>query len=158
MEQQRKSGKQQEKPTQVLKIHQNYSRLRQCYMIYTKEIFLLPNTSTLYCHWQHIDMFEIHGWNCPKDTVLYRRILEQKRTFKFLLRLNKNLDEVGGRIMGTKPLPNLREAFYEVRREESRKKVMMGPQTSALTMEGSALATRGYSNSNYDNQQRKGRQ
>lgn len=103
-------------------------------------------------------MFEIHGWNCPKDTVLYRRILEQKRTFKFLLRLNKNLDEVGGRIMGTKPLPNLREAFYEVRREESRKKVMMGPQTSALTMEGSALATRGYSNSNYDNQQRKGRQ
>jgi hypothetical protein len=85
-------------------------------------------------------MFEIHNWNCPEDTVLYKRITEQKRTFKFLLGLNKNLDEVRGRIMGTKPLPNLREAFSEVRREESRKKVMMGPHNSAQIMEGSALA------------------
>jgi hypothetical protein len=48
------------------------------------------------------------------------RIVEQKRTFKFLLGLNKNLDEVRGRIMRTKPFPNLREAFSEVRCEESR--------------------------------------
>jgi hypothetical protein len=96
-------------------------------------------------------MFEIYSWNCPEDTVLYRRIVEQKRTFKFLIGLNKNLDEVKGRIMGTKPLPNLREAFSEVRREESRKKVMMGPHNSAHIMEGFALAARGYSNSNYDN-------
>ena len=47
MEKQRKSRKQQEKPTLVLKIHQNYLRLRQCYMIYAKENFLLLNTSTL---------------------------------------------------------------------------------------------------------------
>ena len=108
-------------------------------------------------HWQHLDMFEIHSWNCPEDTVLYRRIVEQKRTFKFLLGLNKNLDEVRGRIMGTKPLPNLREAFSEVRCEESRKKVMMRPHNSAHIMEGSSLASRGYSNSNYDNRHRKGR-
>ena len=65
--------------------------------------------------------------------------MEQKRTFKFLLGLNKNLDEVRGRVMGTKPLPSIREAFSEVRREESWKKVMMGSQNSAPTIEGSAL-------------------
>jgi hypothetical protein len=72
-------------------------------------------------------MFGIHSLNCPEDTVLYKRIVEQKRTFKFLIRLNKNLDEVRRRIMGTKPLPNVRETFSEVKREESRKKLMMGP-------------------------------
>lgn len=46
------------------------------------------------CHWQHLDMFEINSCNYPEDTVLYRRILEQKRTFKFLFGLSKNLDEV----------------------------------------------------------------
>ncbi|RVW77397.1 Retrovirus-related Pol polyprotein from transposon TNT 1-94 [Vitis vinifera] len=40
--------------------------------------------------------------------------------------LTRELDDVRGRIMGIKPLPSLREAFSEVRREESRKKVMMG--------------------------------
>ncbi|RVW92035.1 Retrovirus-related Pol polyprotein from transposon RE1 [Vitis vinifera] len=52
--------------------------------------------------------------------------VEQKRLFKFFLGLNRELDDVRGRIMGIKPLPSLREAFSEVRREESRKKVMMG--------------------------------
>jgi hypothetical protein len=52
--------------------------------------------------------------------------------------------------MGKKPLPNLREAFSEVRREESKKKVMMGSQNSALTLEESAFTTRGYPNNNYD--------
>ncbi|RVW40619.1 hypothetical protein CK203_079174 [Vitis vinifera] len=55
-----------------------------------------------------------------------RKIVEQKRLFKFFLGLNRELDDVRGRIMGIKPLPTLREAFSEVRREESRKKVMMG--------------------------------
>jgi len=95
--------------------------------------------NTLCRHWQLLDMFEIHAWKCPEDTTLYKRILELKRTFKFVLGLNKNLDEVRGRIMGTKPLPNLREAFSEVRHEESRKKVMMGSHNSAFTLEGFAL-------------------
>jgi hypothetical protein len=82
--------------------------------------------NTLCRHSQHLDMFEIHTWKCPKDTTLYRRILEKKRTFKFLLGLNKYLDEVRRRIIGKNPLPNLREAFSEVRREERKKKVMMG--------------------------------
>ena len=39
--------------------------------------------------------------------------------------LNRKLDEVRGRIMGWKPLPPIREVFDEVRREESRRRVML---------------------------------
>lgn len=40
------------------------------------------------------------------------RLLNKKD--KFLLGLNKDLDEVRGKIMGMKPLPTIREAFLEV--------------------------------------------
>lgn len=52
-------------------------------------------------------------------------MIEKDIIYQFLLGLNKNLDEVRGRILGTKPLPSIREAFAEVRREESRRKVML---------------------------------
>ena len=61
--------------------------------------------------------------------------------FKYLLGLNKNLDEIRGRIMGVKPLPSLREAFSEVRREESRKSLMMGSHQQPNMAESSALKT-----------------
>ena len=46
--------------------------------------------------------------------------------YVFLAGLNKNLDEVRGRMLGRKPLPSLREVFAEVRREEGQRKVMLG--------------------------------
>ncbi|XP_073023240.1 uncharacterized protein [Primulina eburnea] len=93
--------------------------------------------------WQQLDAFESHEWKCAEDGQRFLKIQEQKRTFKFLLGLNKDLDEVRGRIMGGKPLMNLREAFAEVRREESRKRVMMGTQNNSVNVEGSALASYG---------------
>ncbi|KAJ1421360.1 Gag-polypeptide of LTR copia-type [Sesbania bispinosa] len=48
-----------------------------------------------------------------------------------------------GRILGTKPLPSIREAFAEVRREESRRKIMLGGQINSVNTESSALAARG---------------
>ncbi|RVW54511.1 Retrovirus-related Pol polyprotein from transposon TNT 1-94 [Vitis vinifera] len=74
--------------------------------------------NTLTHLWRQLDTFEVHNWNCVTDGFLYKKIVEGKRVFKFLLGLNKNLDEIRGRIMGVKPLPSLREAFSEVRREE----------------------------------------
>ena len=74
-------------------------------------------------------MFETTKWNCPTYAIKHKTIIKKKWTYKFLLRLNKNLDEVRGRILGTKPLPNIREVALEVCWEESRKKVMMGSQT-----------------------------
>ena len=81
--------------------------------------------------------------------------MEQKRLFKFFLGLNRELDDVRGRIMGIKPLPSLREVFSEVRREESRKKVMMGSKEQpAPTLDASALAARSFNSSGGDRQKR----
>ncbi|RVW65136.1 hypothetical protein CK203_035784 [Vitis vinifera] len=87
--------------------------------------------------------------------TLTRQIVEQKRLFKFFLGLNRELDDVRGRIMGIKPLPSLREAFSEVRREESRKKVMMGSKEQpAPTLDASTLAARSFNSSGGDRQKR----
>ncbi|RVW24010.1 Retrovirus-related Pol polyprotein from transposon RE2 [Vitis vinifera] len=97
--------------------------------------------NTLTRLWRQLDTFEVHNWNCVTDGFLYKKIVEGKRVFKFLLGLNKNLDEIRGRIMGVKPLPSLREAFSEVRREESRKNLMMGSHQQLNMVESSALKT-----------------
>ena len=86
------------------------------------ELTVTQYFNTLTRYWQHLDMFEIYSWKCPDDSALYKKIVEQKRTFKFLLGLNKDLDEVRGRIMGIKPLPTIREAFSEVQRERAEEK------------------------------------
>jgi len=70
-------------------------------------------------------------------------MVEKDRIYKFLLRLNKDLDEVCGRILGTKPLPKIREVFSEVRREESRRKLMLGTSISVPSIESSTMAARG---------------
>ena len=97
--------------------------------------------NTLTRCWLQLDMYETGSWKCPDDSTLYKKIVEGKRTIRFLLGLNKDLDDVRGRIMGIKPLPTIREAFAEVHREESRKKLMMTDNHTTLTTEGSALYT-----------------
>lgn len=88
--------------------------------------------NTLTRNWQQLDIFEEHNWNCLEEGTRVRKIIEKKRVYKFLLDLNKDLDEVRGKIMGLKPLPSIREAFSEVCIEESRNKVMMGPLTNVV--------------------------
>ena len=88
---------------------------------------------------------------------MYKKIVEKECIYKFLLGLNKNLDEVRGRILGFKPLPSVREVFSEIRREESRRKVMLGTQTSSKNLENLALATRGTQSNNNNNQTKRNR-
>ena len=51
-------------------------------------------------------MYEELEWDCTSDNIKYQKIME-KKIFTFLAGLNKNLDEVQGRILSTKPLPLL---------------------------------------------------
>ncbi|CAH9091924.1 unnamed protein product [Cuscuta epithymum] len=95
-------------------------------------------------YWQQLDVLDAITWNCPLDGKQYKRLVETERIYKFLLGLNQELDGVRGRILGTKPMPSLREVFSEVCREESRRRVMLG-NTGSITNEGSALATRALS-------------
>lgn len=67
--------------------------------------------------------------------------------------LNPNLDEVCGRILGTKPLPYLQEAFSDVHRKESGRKLMLGVQTN----EYFGMATQGNPSHPNENQVKKGR-
>ena len=77
--------------------------------------------NTLIGLWQESDLFDDNTRACPDCSVRYTKKLEKERLFAFLHGLNKDLDEVRGRILGTKPLPGIQDAFAEVRREESRK-------------------------------------
>ena len=71
--------------------------------------------------------------------------------------VNKDLDEVYGRILGTKSLPTIQEAFLKVRLEKSHQKVMMGSSNSSSIGKGSALTVRGsQQHLNNDNRPRKG--
>lgn len=68
--------------------------------------------------------------------MLYKQIVGQNRIIRFLLGLNKDLDEVRGRVVGIKPFLTIREAFEEVRREEIKKKLMMTNTNMSPTVEG----------------------
>ena len=50
-------------------------------------------------------------------------MLNKERVFDFLYGLNKDLDEIRGRVLGFKPFPNLKKASTEVRIEQSRCRV-----------------------------------
>ncbi|KAG6507002.1 hypothetical protein ZIOFF_032337 [Zingiber officinale] len=99
-----------------------------------------------YLEWSQteLDLFEEEDWENPNDSARYKKKIERGRVFVFLAGLNKELDEVRGRIRGRKPLPPLREVFSEVRRDEARRYVMLkNIPESKPEMEGSALAVRG---------------
>nr|DAD41760.1 TPA_asm: hypothetical protein HUJ06_016083 [Nelumbo nucifera] len=96
----------------------------------------------LHQSWQQLDAFEKYSWDTTADLEQYKKIIENKRVYKFCLGLNSSLDAVRGRLFSTKPLPSLREAFSEVRREESRRHLMLGMEKSAAGGESSALAAR----------------
>ncbi|KAI5448585.1 hypothetical protein KIW84_015841 [Lathyrus oleraceus] len=83
------------------------------------------------------------NWNrCTEDSVLFLKRQENDRVFMFLGGLNKDLDEVRGRVLGKVPLPTLRKFFAEIRREEARQGIMMGKTPRNYESEGSSLPTR----------------
>ncbi|XP_073221472.1 uncharacterized protein [Cicer arietinum] len=62
-----------------------------------------------------LTIFDIKNieWKYIDDDKIYRKLVEKDIIIQLLLGLNKNLDELRGRILGTKPLPSIREAFAE---------------------------------------------
>lgn len=74
--------------------------------------------------WQELDLFEMDEWESSKDNTQYGE-KKKSRVFVFLDGLDKELEEVRYRILCRNPLPNIREVFSEVRREEARCHVML---------------------------------
>lgn len=99
--------------------------------------------NTLIGLWQELDLFDDNTGACPDCSIKYTKKLEKERLFAFLHGLNKDLDEVYGRNLGTKPLPGIQD-ITEVRREESRKRVMLktSKDPSESFLQNSALVTK----------------
>ena len=89
--------------------------------------------------WQDLDLFNTYEWKSAEDFQHHKKTVEDNRIFKFLAGLNVEFDEVRGRIIGRQPLPSIGEVFSEVRREESRRNVMLGKKGPGVTVEGLAL-------------------
>ena len=66
--------------------------------------------------------------------------------FVFLSGLNKDLNEVRGRILWKKPLPSLREVFSEVRRDDARRSIMMNLESprARIEFDSFSLVTKGF--------------
>lgn len=87
-------------------------------------------------------IYSRHTWHCTEDSIRYQKIIETKCIFKFLLGLNKDLDEVRGRVLSMKPLPSFRETFSTVRYEESHRKVMMGHSPQLIAHVSAFISSR----------------
>lgn len=111
-------------------------------MIFHRRTKLSPSISRLIKYWQQLDLYESTQWDCPSDAAKYKKVVEKKRIYKFLFELNKNLDDVRGRILATRPLANMREVTVEVRLEESREKVNLSTGNQFNTNDDSALVSR----------------
>ncbi|KAI5424588.1 hypothetical protein KIW84_030681 [Lathyrus oleraceus] len=82
-------------------------------------------------------------WHAKQeDIVLFLKRQENECVFIFLVGLNKDLDEVRGRVLRKTSLPTLRETFAEIRRDETRQGIMMGKTPQSSEFEGSTLTTR----------------
>ncbi|KAL6323722.1 hypothetical protein AAG906_002190 [Vitis piasezkii] len=93
--------------------------------------------------WQDLDLFNTYEWKSAEDGLHHKETMEDNRIFKFLAGLNVEFDEVRGRIIGRQPLPSIGEVFSEVRREESKRNVMLGKKGPGVSIEGSAFVTMG---------------
>lgn len=85
----------------------------------------------------------------PDDEARYKSIIEKKRVFIFFTGLIGQLDDVKSRIFARKSLTKLREAFSEVRHEESRRKLMGLSSSASSSIEGSALVSHRNSSSEF---------
>ena len=111
-----------------------------CRLLHQGELSVTQYFNTLTKLCQELDLFNPKDWHDPKDATIYRNFFTRERTYDFLVGLDLSLDDIRSRILSVKPLPLIDEIFAEVRREESRKHVMLCP-LSPLS-EASALAAR----------------
>ena len=93
--------------------------------IQTREREVIVYYNEMVSLWQELDQCYNDEWDCPTDSVKIMKKEENDRVYMFFPGLNRDLDEVGARILGKKLLPSLLEVFYEIRREETRRKVML---------------------------------
>ena len=74
------------------------------------------------------------------DSVRFKKKMENERVFEFLAGLNRELDDVRSRVLSRRPLPSIREVFFEVWQKEIRRRVILD---HSVRPKGSTLLTHG---------------
>ncbi|KAE8715706.1 hypothetical protein F3Y22_tig00110160pilonHSYRG00175 [Hibiscus syriacus] len=64
--------------------------------------------------WDELDMYYEVDWGEDLEHTKFMSHLNKERLYEFLAGLNRDLDEVRGRILGRTYLPTIREAFIEL--------------------------------------------
>ena len=75
---------------------------------------------------------------CREDAAVLKDFIEQYRVYDFLVGLNPEFDQVRIQILGKLEVPCFNEVVRLIRGEESRRSVMLKPQT----LDGSALVSK----------------
>ena len=83
--------------------------------------------------WQELDLADDFQWTCTEDCERFKVRINEERIYDFGW-THQDLDVVRSRTLAIKPLPKIEEVFAEVRREETRKRVMLGPTKTTVSV------------------------
>ena len=129
-------------------IQQTYSKARDVAQVYEVKVKMIAakqgsKTVTKYVYqlktlWQELDHYGVIKTKCHKDVVVLKEFIEQDRIYDFLTGLNSEFNQVRIQILGKQEVPCFNEVVTLIRGEESRRSVMLEPQT----LDGSALVTK----------------
>ncbi|KAF7149507.1 hypothetical protein RHSIM_Rhsim02G0175900 [Rhododendron simsii] len=76
--------------------------------------------------WQELDDIDACILECANDIAIYTTKVNSERVYKFLAGLDPHLDGVRGRVLSTKPLPDIQAAYAIVCSEANRQDAMLG--------------------------------
>ena len=129
-------------------IRQTYSKARDAAQVYEIKIKAGATkqgskTVTEYANlllnlWQELDHYRCIETKCASDAAILKDYIEKDRVYDFLAGLNVEFDQVRVQILGKEEVQSLNETISLIRAEESRRGVMLEPQT----VEGSAMVTK----------------
>lgn len=127
---------------QTYSVDQDASKV---YQLHCEVIFVRQNGGSVLSYfgklqkiWQELDDIDDCIMECPNDIVTYNTKVNSQRVYLFLAGLNPQLDGVRGRVLATKPLPNIQAIYAMVCAEANRQEAMLGGTIG----EGAVMASR----------------
>ena len=103
-----------------------------------REVTVTEYANQLKALWQELDHYRVIKTKCPENAAILKDFIEQDRVYDFLVGLNPEFDQVRIYILGKQEVPCFNEVMALIRGEESRRSVMLEPQT----LDGSALVAK----------------
>ena len=88
--------------------------------------------------WREFDHYRVIKTKCPQDAAVLKDFIEQYRVYNLLVGLNPEFDQVRIQVLGKLEVPCFNEVVTLIRGEESRRSVMLKPQT----LDGLALVSK----------------